>query len=274
MRRTITFLAVAAGTAVVIAAAVSATAAPRRPALTGEFLLLSDNGMLTRHNAARPQLPVRWLQVTGLADGERLVGMDRRPATGTVYALSSTGQLYTVNPNTGAAVPVGPRFALKGRAIGFDFNPTVDRIRVVTEAGQNLRLHPETGELTADGELHYPDTDQGAGSVPEVAAAAYTNNLPGATTTTLYGVDSARETLVRITPDTGELTTVGALGVAVKEFHTMEIKTGSATDNRAFAAVLPQAGGSALLVEIDLNTGQAGVLSPVVGRPVGMAFLG
>ncbi|GAB2991992.1 hypothetical protein GCM10027184_52610 [Saccharothrix stipae] len=63
----------------------------------------------------------------------------------------------------------------------------MDRIRLVTSKGQNLRLHPDTGAVAAtDGVLAHVD----GGSAPRVAAAGYTNSVAGATSTTLYAIDS------------------------------------------------------------------------------------
>ena len=79
----------------------------------------------------------------------------------------------------------GPFGALNGTAFGFDFNPTVDRIRIVSNAGQNLRLHPiPVGSWPPMARL----TPSGS-----VTAAAYTNNRAGATTTTLYDIDTATD---------------------------------------------------------------------------------
>ncbi|WP_461122865.1 DUF4394 domain-containing protein [Saccharothrix stipae] len=116
----------------------------------------------------------------------------RRPALragpcGTGRRPPDLARLYTVDPHTGHAVGIGTAVALDGHAIGFDFNPTVDRIRLVTSKGQNLRLHPDTGAVAAtDGVLAHVD----GGSAPRVAAAGYTNSVAGATSTTLYAIDS------------------------------------------------------------------------------------
>src|SRR4051794_24488520 len=45
--------------------------------------------------------------VTGLQAGEPLVGVDVRPANQLLYGLGSSSRLYTINPLTGAATPVG-----------------------------------------------------------------------------------------------------------------------------------------------------------------------
>ncbi|HEU5108371.1 MAG TPA: DUF4394 domain-containing protein, partial [Micromonosporaceae bacterium] len=114
--------------------------------------------------------------------------------------------------------------------------------------------------------LFYAATDVAAGQVPEVAAAGYPGSAAG---TVFYGVDSARDTLVTAGSRTGQLRTVGKLGLDVKESHGFDIK-GTAS---AIAAVQPQGSGAALLVEIDLATGTGRPLVPLAGRPVGLTYL-
>ena len=155
--------------------------------------------------------------ITGLPGGEKVVGLDVRPLDGQLYALGATSRLYVINPRTGAARQVGATPfipALAGTSFGFDFNPTVDRIRVTSDAEQNLRLNPDNGTVAGvDTNLAYAPGDPGAGTIPNVAASAYTNSFAGATSTTLFDIDNARHALViQSPPNEGTLTTVGALG--------------------------------------------------------------
>jgi len=98
-------------------------------------------------------------------------------------------------------------------AVGFDLDPVADRIRVHTSGNLNLGLDPETGQLAArDPDLTYAAGDRNVGANPEVVATAYSGNLPGATATTLYAIDSSRRALVRQDPASGgALTTVAPL---------------------------------------------------------------
>ena len=163
--------------------------------------------------------------ITGLADGQVLVGIDSRPATGQLFALgynagatTSNAQLYTLS-TAGVLTPVGSTLTLllgtnAGR-IGFDFNPTVDRIRVTGSNGGNYRLNPNNGVLAAtDGSLAYATTDSNAGQTPSVGSSAYTNSYIGSSATTLYNIDEAASRLVRQDPpNAGTLNTVGSLSV-------------------------------------------------------------
>ena len=130
--------------------------------------------------------------ITGLSPNESLVGIDFRPNGEQLYGVSDASRIYTINPVTGVATPVAPNFTptVAGTSFGMDFNPTVDRIRLVSEFDQNLRLNPVTGTVAStDGTLHYATGDPNQGANPNVVAAAYTNNFPGATTTLLYDID-------------------------------------------------------------------------------------
>ena len=185
---------------------------------------LTSNNTLLNFNPGTPSIINSTSNITGLAQGESIVGIDFRPANGQLYALSSASRLYTINPSNGVATPIGSPLttAVNGANFGFDFNPTVDRIRVVSNADQDLRLNPNNAAVAGvDGALAYAATDANAGQDPNIVGSAYTGNFAGSTMTTLYGIDSARDTLVTqgsvgsapVSPNTGQLFTVGALGV-------------------------------------------------------------
>lgn len=201
---------------------------------------LTNNNMLVTFDADRPDQAAP-IQVTGI--NGTLVGVDFRPANGQLLGVTSTNQVYTINPMTGAATLVSNNptsFTLDGNSFGVDFNPNPDRIRLVSDAEQNIRLNPATGGLASnpngtpaiDTPLAYAPGDVNAGKNPNIVAAGYTNSVapsPDAPNrrTTLYEIDSNLDTLVTQgsrnfltgdpnTPDSpngGKLFTVGSLGV-------------------------------------------------------------
>ncbi|MGN9907984.1 DUF4394 domain-containing protein [Phytohabitans sp. LJ34] len=204
----------------------------------------------------RDSLKIRSQQpITGLAAGEKVLGIDVRPANGQLYALGSTNQIYTVNPRTAAATAVGTPFspAVFGNAVGFDVNPVVDRLRVVTSSGQNLRLVPDTGAVAGvDKPLVYAADDRNAKAKPKVAHAAYTNGFVGTTATTLYDIDTGIDVLtVQAPPNDGVLRTTGKLTLNVDSAGGFDI----AADGEAIAA-LSRSGGSRIYA-IDLGSGKA-----------------
>ena len=190
--------------------------------------IINAAGELVSFDATRPAAVLSRIVLTGLAAGERVVGLDFRPANNLLYALGSSSQLYIVDPRGGAAARVGAPLAvpLAGTEFGFDFNPTVDRIRVVSNMGQNLRLHPDTGAVAAvDGPLAYAPADANAGTTPRVAGAAYTNpDTNPATATTLFVIDSGLDVgAVQEPPNAGTLNTFQGLGSDVGEMLAFDI---------------------------------------------------
>ncbi len=208
--------------------------------VNGEILIgITGTSRIVTFNSTAPGTILSSTLISGLSMGETIVGADFRPATGDFYALASTGQVYIISAATGAANKVGtPNFTLMGSEFGVDFNPAPDRIRVVSNMGQNLRLNPDNGTLAGtDGTLAYAMTDSNAGRTPRVVTSAYTNSVAGtgATETTLYGIDSTSDVLVTqgsvnstpVSPNTGQLFTVGPLGVDASDITSLDISDAS-----------------------------------------------
>src|SRR4051812_12666456 len=135
---------------------------------------------------------------------ETVVGLDRRPSTGQVFAITvpvgvvanALVRTYTVDPVTAAATFVGSiPGTVPGAAdapTGVDFQPVVDRMRVVNSNNENFRINPVNGSLSGnDTDLTYT-----APATGPVTAVAYDRNVPPPTVpappgtlTTLYGID-------------------------------------------------------------------------------------
>ncbi len=233
--------------------------------------LTSGNNLLT-FISGTPGTIASTTPITGLAAGENLLGLDFRPATGQLFAASNQSRVYTINTTTGAATPVGAAPLvppLNGTSFGFDFNPVPDRIRVVSDAAQNLRLNPNNGVVAGvDGNLAFAAGDPNAAATPNVVGAAYTNNLAGATSTSLYVIDSNLDALLLqgspggspISPNTGQLTTVGAIGVNTSDQIGFDIAPSS---NAAFASLTPAGTTASSLYTINLTTGAATMIGAI-----------
>lgn len=206
MRKSAPFLV--ASTVALLGFTVAAHAAP----VTG----LANGTALFSFDTASPGTTSALRSISGLQAGETLLGLDYRPAGNALYGLGSTGSLYTINTATGTATRASTlSTALSGSNFDISFNPTVDRLRVVSNSGQNLRVNVDTGAVTVDGPLAYAAGDRNAGLVPGVAAAAYTNQVAGATTTLLFDLDLANNLLdTQSPPNNGTLNTVGTLTAA------------------------------------------------------------
>ena len=216
--------------------------------------LTSDNRLIT-FDSASPGTSTDSVAITGLQTGETLVGIDFRPATGSLYGISSTGRIYRINADTGTATGVGTAagFTLTGTSFGVDFNPAVDRIRITSDADQNLRANPNDGTAIVDSVLQYAATDTNAGENPNVVGSAYTNNFAGAQATTLYDIDSNLDILaLQNPPNPGTLVTVGELGVDTGDGVGFDI---SGTTGVAYASLTVS--GIAQLYTINLLNGAA-----------------
>lgn len=254
----------------ILAAAVAALLAPQSHA---ELIwVVGPGNSLVSFNHLAPGTPLSTVAISGLSNLESVVGIDSRPASGDLYALTDASRLYNVNTSTGAATLVGPgAFSplLSGTVFGVDFNPTVDRVRVVSQNDQNLRLHPDLGTVAAtDTTLAYAPGDIAFGANPSVVGVAYTNSVPTATSTTLFAIDSARDTLVRqgsvnafpTSPNTGQLFTIGSLGVATGDLVGFDVSSATGV---AFASL--QVNGGSTLYTIDLSTGVATAIGNISG---------
>ncbi len=133
--------------------------------------------------------------------------------------------------------------------------------------------------LQVDGPTVYASTDVNAAISPEVSGIAYGSNIAATPTTTLFAIDTKADTLVTIgtadgstSPDSGNMFTVGSLGIKVKGSAQLDITT-SGTDV-AFA-ILTKSEGGPVLYRIDLTTGAASTLGKIAKgvKPVGMTAL-
>ncbi|MDO9359394.1 MAG: DUF4394 domain-containing protein [Polaromonas sp.] len=284
------FTALAAVALVSLAACT--TMVPEGVARAEKAVAVTASNKLIKFNAGQPGRILSTANITGLQAGETLLGIDYRVSKDQLYALGSSGRLYTLNEDTAVATVVGTPFAVKleGTQFGFDFNPTVDRIRVVSNTGQNLRLHPDTGAvvdgnatmdgLQIDGKLAYAASDANVGKAPMTVGAAYSYNKADTKITTNFALDAATGALVTqgsregvmpaVSPNTGQLFTVGATGMA---FSTASFDIQALSDV-AFAALNSDGSNASRWVTLDLKTGKATSLGMVGGgeRVVGIAL--
>lgn len=192
-----------------------------------------------------------------------LRGLDFRPADGLLYGYNqATNGVYTVNVNTAATTFVAPpSMPSTTPDLGIDFDPVADRLRLVNIDDQNLEIDPATGVTVPGVPLAYAPADPNFGANPFVNEAAYTNSFPpsprAAPGTQLYYLDYALDILATTTnPGTGQLTTVGLLGVDTSSFTGFDIFYDPTTStNVAFASLRVN------LVDqfytVDLTTGAA-----------------
>lgn len=272
------------GATVALLAACASAPEPEGPPAKETVLAVTQDHQLIRFNAGQPRRVLSRQPLVGLPAGDSLVGIDFRIARGVLYGLSRQGQLFTIDPASGRLTRVGGQamaLALEGQAFGFDFNPAADRIRVVS-GSFNLRLHPDTGEavdgdpaapgVQPDTRLAYAPGDVNAGRTPDVVGAGYTYNKQDEKITTNFAIDRALGTLVMqgsregaqpvVSPNTGRLTTIGALGLGPLADASFDIADVSGA---AYAAVRVKADGPTLWLRIDLASGRTTPVGTVAG---------
>jgi hypothetical protein len=254
-----------------VAALLALTVGGSRASAATIYAIDDQNNLFTFDNLT-PQNITTGVFVTGLAANEHLINIDWgvNPSNTTqnvLYGIGSSYRLYAINPSTGVATPAANSFGfVSGNSYGMDYNPVVNRIRLVSDNDNNIVIDPATGNLfTTNTNVHYATTPPN----PSVVGLAYTFNDPTVGMTTLYGIDSNANTLVRIgsvggspdSPGNGNLTTIGALGVDTNNFVGFDISQ----NNVAFAAFQPSNSSVSNLYAVNLGTGAASSLGQIIG---------
>lgn len=176
---------------------------------------------LVSFDSAAPGILLSNTPISGISTQHVLRAIDFRPANGALYAVSTdstdneAAQLYTIDLATGVATSVGGGFTLTGNTstrVSIDFNPVVDRLRVVTGTGQSYRVNAASGDLVAQ--------DTNISGSPLISGIAYSDNVAGATQTTLYAYDFIGDNLGTIgglngvpSPNGGTFTVIGSSGI-------------------------------------------------------------
>ena len=235
----------------------------------GDVLAINDRNELISFNRNAPSVVLsrnaipRLYSPTTRPVADNLVGFDLRPSNGLLYGVSRQGRLYTINPDSGLGSLVGSLgVALTGTDHGVDFNPVNGLLRVVSDTGQNLVLNPDSVPGGVVATTAQPRLFRGSppGTGANLTASAYSNNLPVAAKTVLYGIDTTNSTnavlatqnITAGSANLGQVSNVGSLGVGAEGGNGFDIDGRTGT---AYAAL--RVGGVARLYRIDLSSGAA-----------------
>ena len=227
------------------------------PAGEDIYLLTATNELL-RADTDDPGSTLSSVSITGLAEGESVLGIDFRSAGGDelLYLLGSSSRLYVMpNLEEGKAVAVGTTFSprMRGSEFGFDVDPRTDQIRVVSDENQSFDLDPASGQVI--GPLWSEVYVDGVGE-PSLVGAAYAHRNEGSIASQIFMIDAGLDLLV--SPDgraNGEVTGIGPLGIDVADMLGFDI---SSVSGLAYAGL--DVGGQVGLYSIDLETGRASAL--------------
>lgn len=233
----------------------------------------NEQNLLMRFDSATPGTVTNLGVITGLGNLQYLEDIDFRPATGELYGLGYTGSVYKIDVNTLAANSVGFNGAPMGSSgfvgAGIDFNPVSDRLRIVdgaTAANYAFQIGSPPGQL--DTAVHYVANDPAPGNAPKVGGVAYSNNVNGALTTTLYSIDinPATAFLGSVAPPaSGNITGIGSLGAGVfnDDVGGFDISGATGTAYAIMNDFVPGTGYLPNLYTINLATGVATLVGPV-----------
>jgi hypothetical protein len=204
------------------------------------------------------------IAITGLQSGETILGVDTRAGgstPGQLYALGSSGRVYTVDATTGVATQASVLAAdpadssdaftaLNGTQYGVDFDPVSDRLRVVSDSGQNLSVNVDTGATVTDTTL----------ARTGINGAAYSNAFGAACRSTLYYIDASTDELL-VAGANGSASVVGSLGVDATAVGDFEIATAADGTNTGYAVLVVD--GVATSYQVDLTNATAATAGPV-----------
>jgi hypothetical protein len=245
------------------------------------LLYANVNGQFVAFRADAPGTYIRTISVVGIA--AELRAMDFRLKTGNLYALFSAGSsgagdsyvMRRINLNTGFAETLGtfgPPAVPSLSRFGVAFDPYVDHLRVVTSSTSHISLNPNTGG--ADGffaDVAYVSGDSGFGFAPVIEHIAFANAASNPSDTTLYGIDTARNVLVRIgiadlpgSTSNSDVTTVSTTSLGFDPRNGGGFVIDSANNVGYFAANVEVPGFFvAKLYSINLTTGLASVIGDI-----------
>ena len=210
--------------------------------------------------------------ITGLAAGDRFVGIDLRPKDNLIYGVTLSNKIYTVDQSTGATrfvVALGTAVINPSLGYGIDFNPVADfgvgaSLRLINSSGSNFAVNATTGVVGNQA------SNIGAG----FTGASYSNSnpLPSAApaSTTLYYINSTTDSLMMAPSafNAPTIVNVGALGVDALKANGFEVLG----NGMAYAALNEDAGSSLLtgIYSINLGTGAATLLGTYNGTLSGL----
>jgi hypothetical protein len=66
------------------------------PQYNADLVALTDNNLLLKLNASDPSQTNKRITITGLANNEKVLAIDFRPATGQLYGVSNLSRIYPI----------------------------------------------------------------------------------------------------------------------------------------------------------------------------------
>ncbi len=244
-------------------AALAATGSAHAQWLVG----VTSSNQIARFDVMNPGAATS-VAITGLDAGDRFIGLDLRPSNNTLYGLTLSNRVYTINETTGAVsfvAALSSAVVNSSQGWGLDFNPVADfsgaaSLRLVGAGGGNYAVNVNTGAVTTATPIATGYT-----------GVAYINSTPaGAPATTgLYYINSSTDSLGFASTgfNNPTISTVGSLGLDALGANGFEILG----NGQAYAALNLDNGSLATgIYSISLTTGAATRLGEFNGTLSGL----
>jgi len=181
---------------------------------------LTSSNKIHTFRANQPNDVSNAADLSGLAMGEKVIGIDFRQSDRTLYALSDASKIYSVATN-GTLTNVRTLGTPLNGATQYtlDFNPltpttgsTQNRLRLIGADRSNAVVNVEDGVVSVNSAVT-------GTPAPVVKAAAYFNNFRTSTVTSLLVIDRASSSLntqdFSTTTSQGALTRLSTLGITL-----------------------------------------------------------
>lgn len=228
--------------------------------------LLSDNSLRFFDSAAPGTTTRASIPITGIPSGDVPVALDYT-LDGNLFVVAATAafngtvHILVVDPESGAVTQSAGSYVptastahawdtvAKGVPNGFANGRGI----YAGDDGKIWRIGLNGGDAGVT--MSYPAGDAHAGTAPKIVALGSTNSNVDATSVVLYGIDSGLDTLAVVDRETGQLHTVGPLGVNTGTRAGLDI---SGTTGTAYASL-----GSSLYT-INLTTGAATSVGSII----------
>lgn len=225
-------------------------------ALVSAFALpaIADTGIGLAGDRTLVRMDLATAEVIGMTEVDyegRLHGIDFRPATNSLIAVTDQFDVVEIDPETGAWSLIvtmdTPMMVADGAPVIVDINPAADALRFMSGT-TNHRVNLTTGAVMVDGSLSFTD---GTSGTPMVGGTAYSNSFGRPETTAMYNVDTDRGMLLRQTaPNDGDNVVIGALGAMIEGPIGFDIVTDADGMNTAWIAA------NGALHTLSLETGE------------------
>jgi hypothetical protein len=127
------------------------------------------------------------MRISGLPILKRIIGIAIRPSNGKLYGVGNDSRVYTIDPLTAVATPVGSgQFSPKivdffEVHFAMALEPNGDRVRLIsTEGGTNWSISLDDGTAVTGTPVHFLAGDPNEGATPHIASLVYRTSSPNA----------------------------------------------------------------------------------------------